>query len=184
VERLLRSRFENDDALHAPQRREAEKVREQLLVAKSETRNPKSEIQTEEVGGASNLVALLKKAGVGQVTETTWQLGARTAAPNAPAADEMEIKKRFGPDATILSAPGSAGRETKQFFGDLPGELQRVLRAQLRQAGDVSAVIETPGGFLLYVCKEKTAATLSVATLSLPKRSYEEWLAEQGGGTR
>ena len=52
VERLLRNRFENDDQLHAPQRREAEKVREQLLATrssrreeapseKSEIRNPK-----------------------------------------------------------------------------------------------------------------------------------------------
>jgi hypothetical protein len=50
---------------------------------------------------------------------------------------------------------------------------------QLRQPGDVSAVIETPAGFLLYVCKDKTPDTLRVATLSLPKRSYEEWLSEQ-----
>ncbi len=47
------------------------------------------------------------------------------------------------------------------------------------KAGDISAVIETPGGFLLYLTKEKTAAVLSVATLSLPKRSYEQWLGEQ-----
>ena len=55
---------------------------------------------------------------------------------------------------------------------------------QLRQAGDVSAVIETPSGFLLYVCKERTAENLAVATLSLPKRGYEEWLAEQSGGMK
>ena len=67
-------------------------------------------------------------------------------------------------------------RRTLDDFADLPGELQNVLRAQLRQAGDVSAVIETPGGFLLCVAKEKTAAALSVAMLSLPKRSYEAWL--------
>ena len=53
-----------------------------------------------------------------------------------------------------------------------------MLRAQLRQAGDVSALIETPGGFLLYVAKEKPNAVFSVAALSLPKRSYEEWLEE------
>jgi hypothetical protein len=43
----------------------------------------------------------------------------------------------------------------------------------------VSAVIEMPGGFLVYLLKEKTAGTLSAATLSIPKRSYEQWLAEQ-----
>src|ERR1700690_3414245 len=31
VERRLREKFDNDDALHAPQRREAERVREQIL---------------------------------------------------------------------------------------------------------------------------------------------------------
>jgi hypothetical protein len=40
-------------------------------------------------------------------------------------------------------------------------------------------VVETPGGFLLYVAKEKSDAVLSVAGLSLPKRSYEQWLTEQ-----
>jgi len=61
----------------------------------------------------------------------------------------------------------------------LPDELQRVLRVQLRRPGDVSAVIETPGGFLLYVAKEETDTALSVACLSLPKRSYEQWLSAQ-----
>jgi len=119
---------------------------------------------------------------LGQFTETTWQLGARTPATNAPTADEIEVKKRFGPDAQILSSPRGAEKDRRFYFEDLPGELQRVLRVQLRQPGDVSAVIETPGGFLLYVCQAKTAETLSVATLSLSKRSYEEWLAEQSGG--
>ena len=50
---------------------------------------------------------------------------------------------------------------------------------QLRQPGDVSAVIETPGGFLLYVCTARTTGTLSGAVLSLAKRSYEDWLGEQ-----
>ena len=54
-----------------------------------------------------------------------------------------------------------------------------MLRVQLRQPGDVSAVIEMPTGFLLYVAKEKTGETLSAATLSIPKRSYEEWSNEQ-----
>ena len=59
--------------------------------------------------------------------------------------------------------------------------MQSVLRTQLRQAGDISAVIEMPGGFLLYLCEEKTAQTVAVAALSVPKGSYEAWLAEQIG---
>jgi len=54
-----------------------------------------------------------------------------------------------------------------------------VLRAQLRQAGDVSAVIAMPTGFLLYLAMSRTEKALTVASLSLPKRCYEEWLNEQ-----
>ena len=129
-------------------------------------------------------VAILKASHSNAVTETSWQLGARGPDTDAPAADEIEIKKRFGPDAQLLSGPRGGERDRQFHIEDLPGELQRVLRVQLRQPGDVSAVIETPGSFLLYVCKEKTARTLSVTMLSLPKRSYEEWLAEQNRGPR
>jgi len=189
VERLLRDKFENDDALHAAQRREAEKVRGQLLQAgaqlrgvregetapeKSEVRSPISEVL------ASNLVVLLKAAPTGQFSETTWQLGARPAETNAPGADELAIKQRFGPNAQVISSPHRE-KERKFYFEDLPGELQRVLRVQLRQPADVSAVIETPGGFLLYVAEEKTGTALTAACLSIPKRNYEQWLSEQNG---
>lgn len=168
VERFLREKFDNDDALHAPQRRQVEQTRNELLAAKTSSAN------------CERLLALLKRSHSNAVTETTWQLGARPAETNAPAADEIEIKKRFGPNAQILSSPPAAdGKERKFYFADLPGELQNVLRVQLRHPGDVSAVIETPSGFLLYVAREKTDTVLGVATLSLPKRNYEQWLAEQ-----
>ena len=177
VERLLRDNFENDEALHAARRREAERVRDKLVAvaaaAKSEGRSPKAE----EV--VVNLVALLKASHSNEVSETTWQLTPRPAETNAPAPDELEIRKRFGPNAQIISSPHGAERDRKLYFEDLPPALQVVLRVQLRQAGDVSAVIEAPGGFLLYVAKERTAKAMTVACLSLPKRSYEQWLEEQ-----
>jgi hypothetical protein len=202
VERLLREKFDNDDALHASQRREMERVRTQLtnaaatfrssrgneaLTEKSEIQNPKSKIdQSVLTSAATNelvvkLLALLQQVHSNEVTETTWQLGARPEEqPGAPTAGEIEIKKRFGSNAQILSSPNAGDRkEQKFYFDDLPQELQKVLRVQLHQAGDVSAVIEMPGGFLLYLAKEKTAETLSVATLSILKRSYEQWLNEQ-----
>ena len=197
VERTLRERFDNDEALHAPQRREMEKIREQLLIArssrgneahssKSEFRNPKSEIdQSLLTSAATNelvgkLLVLLMQNHSNAVSEATWQLGARPAETNAPTADELEIKKRFGPDSQVLSsADAGPDQARKIYFEDLPAELQKVLRVQLRRAGDVSAVIETPGGFLLYLAKEKTSEALSVAVLSLPKRNYEQWLEEQ-----
>ena len=167
VERLLRDKFENDDALHAPQRRIAGRAREHLLAAK-------------RAGAAvSSLVTLLRQDQTNQVVETTWQLGPPSPETNAAGADLAEVQKRFGPKAQVLSPPRAGGREQTFYFDDLPGELRNVLRVQLRQAGDVSAVIETPAGFLLYVAVEKTCAKLGVAGLSVPKRRYEQWLAEQ-----
>ncbi len=151
---------------------------------KSEGRSPKSEgkpkpeIRSPKAGGVvSNLVAVLKAGHGDEVSEPIWRLGSRPAETNAPAPDELEIKQRFGPNAQLISSPQRAARD--HYFEDLPAELQRVLRVQLRQPGDVSAVIETPGGFLLYLAKEKTDTALSVACLSLPKRSYEQWLSAQ-----
>jgi hypothetical protein len=188
VERLLREKFDNDDALHGPQRHEAEKVREQLLQAAaadvSRRTNSASASESRLKPAATTtlvagLVAILKANHSNEVSETTWHLGARPAETNSPATDEMEIKQRFGPNAQLISPPHGPERERKQYFEDLPGELQQVLRVQLRQAGDLSAVIETPQGFLLYVAREKTDTALTAACLSLPKRSYEQWLSGQ-----
>ena len=190
VERLLREKFDNDEALHAPMRWEAERVREKLLAqdlnpgGRASPRAQTSPADTAR-GDArppdrvATLVELLKAGHSNEVSETTWQLTPRPAETNAPAPDELEIKKRFGPNAQIISSPGGAARDRKLYFEDLPPPLQEVLRVQLRQPGDVSAVIEAPGGFLLYVATEKTDVALAVACLSLPKRSYDQWLAEQ-----
>jgi hypothetical protein len=167
VERLLHDKFENDDALHASLRQDCESIRTALLEAKTNGAT------------AAQLLAQLQHAGSSAVQVVTWQMTPRPADTNAPAPDELEIKKRFGPDAQILSSPGAAAADRKSYFEDLPGELQRVLRVQLRQAGDVSAVIETPGGFLRYVATERTVRVLSVGCFSPPKRDYEQWLNEQ-----
>jgi hypothetical protein len=104
-------------------------------------------------------------------------LEAKVQRINAPIPDELETNQRFGPNAQISSSPRGAERD--HYFEDLAPALQDVLRVQLRQPGDVSAIIETPNGFLLCVAKEKTDTALAVACLSLPKRSYEQWLSEQ-----
>jgi hypothetical protein len=169
VERLLREKFDNDDALHAPQRKLVEVTRSELLSSKTNGAD------------AGRLLALLKQKYTNAVVETTWQLTPHPPETNAPATDEIEIKKRFGPDAQVISTPPAGNpKETRYYFEDLPAGLQNVLRVQLRRPGDVSAVIEMPGGFLLCVAKERTDASLSAAVLSLPKRSYEEWLQTEG----
>ena len=167
VEHELRERFENDDKLHAPQRRQMEAIRERLLLARKSG------------SSAGNLVALLKREGTNQITETTWEFGCRPSGRHeAESPDELEIKKRFGPNAQIL-APLRGEAEREGCFQELPAPLQQVLGVQLHKAGDVSAVIELPGGFAFHLAKERTTEVLSVATLSIPKRSYEQWLAEQ-----
>lgn len=165
VERLLRDKFDNDDTLHAAQRRECESVRSALLTTRSNGLSP------------AQLLSQLKQAHSNAVVELSWELQSRPSETNALTGDELEIKKRFGPDAKLLSSPQDG--ERKLYFEELPPGLQEVLRVQLRQPGDISAVIETPGGFLLYMAKERTDVVLSVASLSLPKRSHEQWLEEQ-----
>lgn len=190
VERILREKFGNDDSLHAPQRNEIERIRSRLTNAAAAFRekgtlNKASESPALLVGASgtnevvATLLGLLKESHAGSFSEMKWQMGSRGVETNVPPFDE--IKKRFGPDAVVLSGPGDAGKQRELYFADLPGELQNVLRAQLRKAGDLSAVIETPSHFLLYVTKEKTEAELSVAAISISKRSYEKWIEEQAG---
>src|ERR1035441_3442065 len=75
VERLLREKFDNDEALHAPLRREAETLRGQLLearAAKSDMRNPKAERRSPQTAVVTrNFLAILKASPAGQLTETT-----------------------------------------------------------------------------------------------------------------
>lgn len=178
VERTLRARFENDDKLHASERGKMEAVRTSLLKGGS-------------VAYADRL-GLLKAAKLGDVPEVTFQMTPRpesdtpAAAPNAPS-PPTEVKARssaYSIEATaqvaqVLASPGKSTleRERTLYFEDLPSDLQNVLRAQLQKPGDVSAVIETTQAFLLYLAKDRTAYTLAVSVLSVPKRSYEEWLA-------
>jgi hypothetical protein len=182
VERELHARFQNDDGLHAQQRRAAEAARNRLLALSRHGGAPS--------GATADTV--LKETKVGQVNDATWQLTPRPAddAPAAPATPPVPTQASahsgsYAIEATaqlaqVLASPGPAAPGSEKFyFEDLDPELQAVLRAQLQKAGDVSAVIETPGGFLIFVAREKNAAFLRVASLSIPKRSYDDWLAEQ-----
>jgi hypothetical protein len=177
VERTLRTRFENDDKLHAPERAKMEELRARVLGARD--------------ASYADRLAIVQTAKLGDAPESTWQLAPRpaesqTAAPAAGTSSPTEVKassSAYSIEATaqvaqVIASPekSAAGRERTLYFEDLPPELQNVLRAQLRKSGDVSAVIETPHGFLLYLAKSRTEDTLAAAVLSLPKRGYEEWL--------
>ncbi|MDB6110870.1 MAG: hypothetical protein JWR69_2620 [Pedosphaera sp.] len=108
--------------------------------------------------GAQGLSAQLKRlaeSSVGSVGEHTWEFVHATTAQNE-------------------ANPPKASR-----FSELPPQLQKVLKTQLRNTGDVSAVIETPSSFLIYLGKERTDTTLTVASLNLPKLDCDTWLAQQ-----
>ncbi|PYK00108.1 MAG: hypothetical protein DME23_08150 [Verrucomicrobia bacterium] len=177
VDRELRSHFENDDRLHALQREQAETVRRKLLAA----RHPGD--------SSATLLQTLKETNVGTVAEVTWRLGARPEATPAPppVASPTPVKARslkYSLDATAQFAQSLSFRQPEEspekcYLEDLSPELRKVLRAQLQEPGDVSAVVETPNDFLLFVARDRTEKTLSAAALSIPKRSFEQWLSEQ-----
>jgi len=176
VERTLRARFDNDDNLHAPQRRQADAARNAALAAKPQ-------------GAAAQQEALKP---YGEVHATTWKLGPRPpdAAPPAPANPPPPTKATasggmYSVEATAqmtqpLSSPAAkeaAGRDL--YFDDLDPELRKVLAAQLKQAGDVSAVIEMPAGFVVFAATAVTPESVSAVSLFLPKCNYDEWLNQQ-----
>ena len=183
VERLLRGHFDNDDKLHAPQRAAMAALRNGLVTAKNDGKPLAALLEQLKVAAAS-----------AEVTETAWVLTPRppeeTPAEKPPQATvPTQIHAQAGVysvEATAqlaqaLSHPGEhrANHDEKSYFDDLPAELQNVLRVQLRQPGNVSAVIEMPTGFVLYLAKTKTHEQLAVTVVSLRKRSYEQWLAQQ-----
>ena len=165
VERKLHAQFDDDVKLHAPQRAQAEHTRKRIL-ARQETNE--------------RIAVLKEKKNAGEVT---WQLTPRAGAPPVTPIKITTSSQSYSIAATAQVAQASKWPEKesdgKFYFDDVEPDLQKVLRVQLQKAGSVSAVIETPGAFLLFIAKEKTRNTLSVASLSIPKRSYDEWLAQQ-----
>ena len=185
VDRELRNRFQNDDPLHALQREQAETVRRKLLAAR------------QAADSSATLLQTLKETKVGTVAEVTWRLGARPEATparnvSAPVASPMPVTARslkYSLEATARFAQPLSPVEQpteppdKDYLEDLSPELRKVLRAQLQEPGDMSAVVETPNDFLLFVARDRTEKTLSAAALSIPKRSFEQWLCEQKEST-
>jgi len=184
VDRELRRRFDNDDSLHAQPRQQAGAAREKVMAL----------ALCPEPASWPAILQALKETGVGTVTDVTWQFGARPetrkADPqtDAPVVSPIPINARsrkYSIEATaqftaeVDSENSRSSADHELYFDDLSGELKEVLRAQLRNRGDISAVIETPAAFLLFVARERTATSLTAAMLSVPKRSLEQWLAEQ-----
>ncbi len=115
----------------------------------------------------------LRRAGENARTNL---LNAR-AAGASPAELVARLTRDHTNSITLASWQLDGSTTTTAAFANLPPQLREVLAAQLRAAGDVSALIETPENFLLYVAREKTESVLSAACLSLPKPDCDSWLA-------
>ena len=161
VERTLRARFENDDALHAPQRRLAEAGR----------------LRAREGKDVKDWPQLTWKLTPRPASDTAAPTSAAPGPTTATTSGGLYRNEATAQIAQELSSPQKGTAET--YLDDLPADLQNVLRVQLRQPGDVSAIIETPSAFQCYLARECMAETLTVAVLTVPKLTCAEWLREQ-----
>lgn len=73
--------------------------------------------------------------------------------PDKENAEAAEIRRRFGPDAQLLGHAVRPGAKQNSYFAELPDELAKRAARTTPRGGDVSAVIETPSMFLLYVAR-------------------------------
>jgi len=156
VERLLRESFENDEKLHSKEREKAERARMKIL-----------ELGEAHVGMQQQL-DLLRGDYSNYLSCAEWHLGKRKSQTAVLESKNAE---------SLAQSTDYRGAKPSGYLSDLPPALQRVL-TELKQRGDVSAVIEMPDGFLVHVATERTSDTLKLATIAIPKRSYEQWLAE------
>ncbi len=96
--------------------------------------------------------------------------------------DVREVKWYFGPKpkADVASTrPSLEPGLPRQYFADLHADMQKVLAAQLQQAGDVSAVFGSDDNFALYVATSRTAETLTVQAVEISRLSFDDWLTAQ-----
>jgi len=165
VEKRLRELFQHDDAIHAAGREQAEQLRSRLIAA------------GQDHAGPDRLLELLRTGG--EVTETTWSLDTPRPGPHPAPVRSTAHSANYSVIATTQWAQPK-GAPTA-FLADLPPELQALLPAQLRQPGDVSAVVETDSAFLIFLARERTDRILRAATVRIPREDYESWLSRQTG---
>lgn len=116
---------------------------------------------------------LLNGHAVPGMTEVVWRL---------PAPVTRSAAGPYAVDALAeIAAPENPTTPIGFPFSGLPDDLQTVVRSQLRHPGDVSQIIETPTSFLLLTAKSITETAVVVASLTIPKLGFEEWLASQPG---
>jgi hypothetical protein len=179
VERILRNKYNNDDTRHANTRKSAETIRGKLLSAKSIG----SKTQETILENSAHHTSKAKWKMIPRPEETTKQ---PTPIPQTAPVKGTASGGRYSVESTVqvaqvLSSPEKdEGPDEQEFyFEDLHPDLQRVLNIQLQSTGDISAVIERPTGFQLFLLINRTEEEMEVTALTIQKHSYDEWLAEQ-----
>ncbi|MBX7209372.1 MAG: hypothetical protein K1X78_13725 [Verrucomicrobiaceae bacterium] len=180
AERLLRARFQHDAALHAAPSSAADAVCARLL-----EQQPK---------GIDAQLSVLRECRSGEVhLSVRWLYGAEapaTVRPQVITAGHAEhagsASASYSNEATAelaqtlgSAAAGAKAEEDKLRFCDLPDDLRQVLRTHLHKPGDVSPVVDSPSAFQVFVARECGTEFLTAAVVTFPKRSYDEWLAQQ-----
>lgn len=167
VARRLRSRFVNDTRMHAEGRRQADAARAALLT-----------------GNDTPAAALF--------TTVTWQLhpppdhtsadprADRTPRTRETRATSMHYASNARAQIAHPTRPVEGEPDTRpRYFSGLPPDLQRLLLAQLREPGSVSAVVESDLGFSVYQLESLTKQAMTVSAYRVPKKNFDTWLAEQ-----
>jgi hypothetical protein len=162
VERELRRRFENDVKLHAKPRAEAEAARARLLSG-------------EVVPGMREITWSLRPSKARDDQAISQSAPPVTSVKAASGAYTVQATAQV---AQVLAAPSSldSGEGRLPSLDSLDPDLRRVLLVQLAKPGDVSAVIETASGFLVYTAASRTTETLSASVYSVAKLSFDDWL--------
>jgi len=108
------------------------------------------------------LAELLQKHG--PVKEVVWDLAPDDSAPAGGAAASAS----YSAVSTAEIAP--ANDPVVPAFQELRPELRQLLQEQLRQPGDVSAVVETDDAFWLFLVRERTGRFARIVLVSESKK--------------
>jgi hypothetical protein len=177
VEHLLHRCFDNDAHLHAAVRTRADAMRTALLA-----QNPdpvRDGAAWESFAGEHGAVMsefrcyLLPKPGdVNAIHE---------AATHPASPGDTVTGGPYSVEAVVELDPAKAKEAIVKelYLEDMPPDLARLLTVQLRESGNVSALVETDHGFNVYVTTERTATHLSARLFHFAKLGYEEWISRE-----
>jgi hypothetical protein len=183
VDSRLRDLFENDENRHASGRARMEALRNKLL--KMHTNGlALAELEAEassQTGTSTNSIKWSFAAPPDRnetAGETPRQFGDTARSANYSISGSVQPVALPLPAAKASTEPLPAD-DGILYFDDLPPKLRALLEAQLHAAGDVSAVVEMPAQFVIYLGRIRSPERLEAMAVTLKKPLYEDWIREQ-----